>query len=264
MTANTSVTPIISYTAYCLLVTMVCYLNKLHILVTHSHTSQFFPHFTIKVLSNIDHSFSIMLNCKLSQNDCYKNAFPFVIFSFKQFHVHELTRFLRMALETSATDSAYAEATTTYSEEKVELPEPHRKNRPLRGMLSESSSEEDSSSVEESSSEEEEDSGVNLFAAPTAEELDALVPEPGPEFRGVISCETFQDPVIDHEGSTYERSKILLWLETHNTSPITRNPLSVDDLIPNRNLKDAIEARKKVCTWCGLSRRRNVIGHANR
>ena len=40
-----------------------------------------------------------------------------------------------MAMEASATASAYAEATTTYSEEKVELPEPHRQNRPLRGML---------------------------------------------------------------------------------------------------------------------------------
>ena len=45
------------------------------------------------------------------------------------------------------------------------------------------------------------------------------------------------DPVIDKEGNTYERSAIIEWLQTSSTSPITRSPLSLSDLIPNRQLQ---------------------------
>ena len=44
------------------------------------------------------------------------------------------------------------------------------------------------------------------------------------------------DPVIDREGNTYEKSAIETWLQTHNISPITRNPMSISDLVPNRAL----------------------------
>jgi hypothetical protein len=50
------------------------------------------------------------------------------------------------------------------------------------------------------------------------------------------------DPVIDKEGNSYERSNIVRWLETHGTSPITRTPMSINDLIPNRSLRDVIES----------------------
>lgn len=49
------------------------------------------------------------------------------------------------------------------------------------------------------------------------------------------------DPVLDSEGNTYERSAIELWIEGHNTSPITRNVITRYDLRPNRSLKNAIE-----------------------
>lgn len=49
------------------------------------------------------------------------------------------------------------------------------------------------------------------------------------------------DPVVDSEGNTYERSAIELWIEGHNTSPITRNIITRYDLRPNRSLKNAIE-----------------------
>eukprot|EP01035_Chromulina_nebulosa_P019500 gene19500-25391_t len=49
------------------------------------------------------------------------------------------------------------------------------------------------------------------------------------------------DPVIDREGNTYERKQIVEWIKLHNSSPITRNPLTVTDLAPNRALKTAIE-----------------------
>ena len=49
------------------------------------------------------------------------------------------------------------------------------------------------------------------------------------------------DPVIDHEGNTYENEAIREWLRSNNTSPITRNPLQESNLIPNRALIEAIE-----------------------
>lgn len=48
------------------------------------------------------------------------------------------------------------------------------------------------------------------------------------------------DPVIDREGNSFERVAIYEWIALHGTSPITRNPCSTDDLIPNRTLKDLI------------------------
>jgi hypothetical protein len=36
------------------------------------------------------------------------------------------------------------------------------------------------------------------------------------------------DPVIDPEGNSFEREAIVRWLETRQTSPITRSRLTVD------------------------------------
>ncbi|CAM6008603.1 unnamed protein product [Sphagnum balticum] len=41
------------------------------------------------------------------------------------------------------------------------------------------------------------------------------------EFIDCITQEVMQDPVITADGHTYERSAILRWLQTHDTSPIT-------------------------------------------
>ena len=65
--------------------------------------------------------------------------------------------------------------------------------------------------------------------------------EPLPCFLCAITYEVMENPVIDREGNTYEHEAILKWLERHSTSPITRNPLSVIELVPNRALKEAIE-----------------------
>lgn len=50
-----------------------------------------------------------------------------------------------------------------------------------------------------------------------------------------------QDPVIDPEGNSYERIAIVNWLRTNPTSPITRSPLNISQLVPNRALRNAIE-----------------------
>ena len=53
------------------------------------------------------------------------------------------------------------------------------------------------------------------------------------------------DPVMDTEGNTYERSAIEDWLNRNPTSPISRSPLQIKDLLPNRALKEAIEKMRQ-------------------
>jgi len=55
-----------------------------------------------------------------------------------------------------------------------------------------------------------------------------------------ISGEIMIDPVIDPEGNTYERSAIENWLNRNPISPVTRSPLTIEQLIPNRSLRNAI------------------------
>ena len=56
-----------------------------------------------------------------------------------------------------------------------------------------------------------------------------------------ILGEIMMDPVIDREGNTYERSAITEWLQKSGTSPITRSPMSIDDLTSNRVLSGILE-----------------------
>jgi hypothetical protein len=51
-----------------------------------------------------------------------------------------------------------------------------------------------------------------------------------------ITHSLMKDPVQDKEGNTFERSAIEAWLRTNPTSPITRTPMTLDDLTPNRVL----------------------------
>ena len=56
-----------------------------------------------------------------------------------------------------------------------------------------------------------------------------------------ISGNIFTDPVMSPGGHTYERGSIERWLENHNTSPFTRETISVDDLHPNLIVCDLLE-----------------------
>eukprot|EP01113_Clastostelium_recurvatum_P003822 TRINITY_DN1168_c0_g1_i2.p1 TRINITY_DN1168_c0_g1~~TRINITY_DN1168_c0_g1_i2.p1 ORF type:complete len:809 (+),score=247.47 TRINITY_DN1168_c0_g1_i2:121-2547(+) len=72
---------------------------------------------------------------------------------------------------------------------------------------------------------------------------------PDTEFPESFICplthEVMNDPVVDHEGNSYERAAIENWLKSHATSPITRAPLTKANLAPNRALRDAISEKKK-------------------
>lgn len=52
------------------------------------------------------------------------------------------------------------------------------------------------------------------------------------------------DPVSTPAGHTYERSAIESHILHHGRDPLTNEPLSMEDLRPNRNLRDAIAAFK--------------------
>jgi len=53
---------------------------------------------------------------------------------------------------------------------------------------------------------------------------------------------TIKDPVMDAEGNSYERSAIEQWLSIRGASPLTRTPMAVTCLVPNRALKAAIDS----------------------
>ena len=54
--------------------------------------------------------------------------------------------------------------------------------------------------------------------------------------------EIMKDPVMDNQGTNYEKSAIYNWLERGNTtSPSTGQPLTKDELRPNIMLKQVIE-----------------------
>lgn len=61
------------------------------------------------------------------------------------------------------------------------------------------------------------------------------------EYLCPITNDVMRDPVIDSEGHTYERTAIVQWLQTNPRSPITRKPMTVADLKPNRALAEAID-----------------------
>jgi hypothetical protein len=63
---------------------------------------------------------------------------------------------------------------------------------------------------------------------------------PPSEFVCPITNDIMREPVIDADGHTYEWSAILHWLQMNPRSPITRRPMSVDELKSNRALAEAI------------------------
>jgi hypothetical protein len=68
---------------------------------------------------------------------------------------------------------------------------------------------------------------------------------PPTEFLCPITNDVMREPVIDADGHTYEWSAILRWLQTNPQSPITRRPMTVDELKSNRALVEAIGRWRK-------------------
>ena len=53
------------------------------------------------------------------------------------------------------------------------------------------------------------------------------------------------DPVMTPYGHCFQRSYIEKWLSSHNTCPLTGNPLSIDQLVPSYTVKAIVEQRIK-------------------
>lgn len=60
-----------------------------------------------------------------------------------------------------------------------------------------------------------------------------------------ITMDVMQDPVMAVDGYCYERTAITAWLRSHGTSPVTKQPMSLECLIPNRALKYFIQEQTK-------------------
>ena len=61
-----------------------------------------------------------------------------------------------------------------------------------------------------------------------------------------ITQDVMKEPVIDREGNTYEKSAIIQWLKSNNTSPVTRNVISSLELVPNRALLECTTSTSTV------------------
>jgi hypothetical protein len=60
-----------------------------------------------------------------------------------------------------------------------------------------------------------------------------------------ITHEIMTDPVITSDGHTYERSAIEKWLNYNNHSPMTREIITKDSIVPNIALRDIISKHFK-------------------
>jgi hypothetical protein len=56
-----------------------------------------------------------------------------------------------------------------------------------------------------------------------------------------ITLAVLKNPWVDPEGNTYEYEAISEWLRRSEFSPITRTPLNIHQLVPNRALQGSIE-----------------------
>ena len=70
--------------------------------------------------------------------------------------------------------------------------------------------------------------------------------EPPDDYLCPISYKLMEEPIIvTQSGWTYERTEIEHWIKKNGTDPNTRQECTVNDLIPNRTLRDAIERWKE-------------------
>jgi len=57
-----------------------------------------------------------------------------------------------------------------------------------------------------------------------------------------ITLDLMYDPVIDTDGTTYDRRAIINWIRANGKSPFTRKELKVESLYPNNAIKDLIHS----------------------
>ena len=60
-----------------------------------------------------------------------------------------------------------------------------------------------------------------------------------------ITLRIFRNPVLAADGHVYERSAIVRWIMEHGTSPLTRQPLNVNELQSDDYLRNLAAQRRK-------------------
>ena len=79
---------------------------------------------------------------------------------------------------------------------------------------------------------------------PAAERICASAQDGSPpEFLCPITMEAMTDPVFAADGHVYDRASIESFLETHDTSPLTNEPLATKSLTPNDALRSRLRER---------------------
>jgi hypothetical protein len=68
-----------------------------------------------------------------------------------------------------------------------------------------------------------------------------------------ITYQIFRDPVIAGDGHTYERAAIVRWIAEHGTSPLTRQPLNINELQADGYLKNLATQRRSSSTSSNYS-----------
>jgi hypothetical protein len=64
-----------------------------------------------------------------------------------------------------------------------------------------------------------------------------------------ITHKIFQDPVLAGDGHVYERTAIIQWIQANGTSPITLEPLSIDDLVTEQSIKQICQHQQMPVTY---------------
>ena len=64
------------------------------------------------------------------------------------------------------------------------------------------------------------------------------------EYYCPITFSLMHVPVIDPEGSTYEKASIETWIKANGNSPLTRTVLRLDDLYPNNAIASLLDGEK--------------------
>lgn len=72
---------------------------------------------------------------------------------------------------------------------------------------------------------------------PQDESMSSNIPR---SFYCPLTMEVMADPVIDAEGNTFERKALLHWLSHYGTSPVSRQPLNSNLIVPNFALREII------------------------
>jgi hypothetical protein len=73
----------------------------------------------------------------------------------------------------------------------------------------------------------------NISISPTQSRRNLICP---------ITLDVFRDPVLAGDGHVYERDAITQWIEQQGTSPLTRQPLNINDLSSAENIKQLCQS----------------------